>query len=155
MTREIPGQRLVYSAAAIVIGVTALWALLFVPRLAVHPEAIAEGVDRSSKIFFAVQLTAAVVFLVCVILSQRGGRIISRNISGLLYLAAALVFLHDFMVFDGAVYYLQNYEGFSAEAILMLVCVGANLIAAILAIKAGNKYRQLIKSGGGGEKIPQ
>jgi len=148
MAREIPGQRLVYSAAAIVIGVTALWALLFVPRLAVHPEAIAEGVDRSSKIFFAVQLMAAVVFLVCVILSQRGGRIISRNISGLLYLAAALVFLHDFMVFDGAVYYLQNYEGFSAEAILMLVCVGANLIAAILAITAGNKYRQYPKVGG-------
>lgn len=83
MAREIPGQRLVYSAAAIVILVTALWALSFVPR--------------SSEIFFAVQLMAAVVFLVCVILSQRGGRIIS----GLLYLAAALVFLHDFMVFDG------------------------------------------------------
>lgn len=30
-----------------------------------------------------------------------------------------------------------------AAAILMLVCVGANLITAILAIKAGNKYRQL------------
>lgn len=83
MAREIPGQRLVYSAAAIVILVTALWPLSFVPR--------------SSEIFFAVQLMVAVVFLVCVILSQRGGRIIS----GLLYLAAALVFLHDFMVFDG------------------------------------------------------
>jgi choline-glycine betaine transporter len=82
MAREIPGQRLVYSAAAIVIVVTALWALLFVPRLDVHPEAIAEGVDRSSKIFFAVQLIAAVVFLVCVILSQRGGRIISGIIIG-------------------------------------------------------------------------
>jgi hypothetical protein len=30
-----------------------------------------------------------------------------------------------------------------AASILMLVCVGANLIAAILAIRAGNKYRQL------------
>jgi hypothetical protein len=68
MAREIPGQRLVYSAAAIVIAVTALWALSFVPR--------------SSEIFFAVQLMAAVAFLVCVILSQRGGRIISRIIIG-------------------------------------------------------------------------
>ena len=83
MAREIPGQRLVYSAAAIVILVTAIWALSFAPR--------------SSEIFLAVQLMAAVVFLVCVILSRRGGRIIS----GLLYLAEALVFLHDFMVFDG------------------------------------------------------
>jgi hypothetical protein len=149
MAREVPCQRLVYGAAAIVIVVTALWALSFAPRLDVHPEAIAEGVDRSSKIFFTVQLMAAVVLLVCVILSQRGGRIIS----GLLYLAAALVFLHDFMVFDGAVYYLENYEGFSAEAILMLACVGANLIAAILAIKAGNRYRQLAKARGGGEGI--
>jgi len=155
MAKEISGQRLAYSAAAIVIVVTALWALLFVPRLDVHPEAIAEGVDRSSKIFFAVQLLAAVVLLVCVILSQRGGRIFSRIISGLLYLAAALVFLHDFMVFDGVVYYLQNYEGFSAEAILMLACAGANLIAAILAIKAGNRYRQFIKARGGGENILQ
>jgi hypothetical protein len=53
------------------------------------------------------------------------------------------LFFHDFMGFNGAVYYLQEYEGFSVEAILMLICVGANLIAAILAIKAGNKYRHL------------
>jgi hypothetical protein len=46
-------------------------------------------------------------------------------------------------VFKGAVYYLQEYEGLSSEAILMLICVGANLIAAILAIKTGNEFRQL------------
>jgi Na+/H+ antiporter NhaC len=153
MAKDISLQRIVYAATAIVIGVTALWALLFVPRLAAHSEAIAEGVDHSSKMFFEIQLIAAVVLLAVVILSRHGGRIISGIISGLLYLAAALIFLHDFMVFDGAVYYLQNYEGFSAEAILMLVCVGANLIAAILAIKAGNKYRQLTKAKGGGEDI--
>jgi len=56
---------------------------------------------------------------------------------------AGLIFFHDFMVFNGAVFYLQEYEGYSAEAILMLICVGASLIAAILAIIAGNKYRQL------------
>jgi hypothetical protein len=46
-------------------------------------------------------------------------------------------------VFNGAVYYLQEYEWFSTEAILMLRCIGANLIAAILAIKARNEYREL------------
>jgi hypothetical protein len=101
--------------------------------------------------FFAVLLIAAVVLMASVILGRRGGRIIS----GLLYLAAALIFLHDFMVFDGAVYYLENFEGFFAEAILMLVCVGANLIAAILAIKAGNKYRRLTKAKGAGGDILQ
>jgi hypothetical protein len=103
--------------------------------------------------FFAVQLTAAVVLLLCVILGQRSGRIISGSISGFLYLAAALIFLHDFMVFDGAVYYLENFKGFSAKAILMLACVGANLIAAVLAIREENKYRQLAKARRGGEDI--
>ncbi len=143
MAKTVPSQRSVYIAAAIVIVVTALWAVLFVPRLDMHPEAIKDGAADSSRMFFKYLLAAAVVLLVCVILSQLGGRIISGVITGLLYLAACLVFFHDFMVFNGAVYYLQEYEGFSAEAILMLVCVGANLIAAILAIKAGNKYRQL------------
>ena len=46
------------------------------------------------------------------------------------------------MVFNGAVFYLEEYEGFSAVAILMLICVGANLIAAFLAIKAGNTSRR-------------
>lgn len=81
--------------------------------------------------------------MACAILSQLGGRIINGVITALLYLAAGLLFFHDFMGFNGAVYYLQEYEGFSVEAILMLICVGANLIAAILAIKAGNKYRHL------------
>jgi choline-glycine betaine transporter len=143
MAKTIPSQRSVYIAAAIVIVVTALWAVLFVPRLDMHPEAIKDGAADSSRMFFKYLLAAAVVLLVCVILSQLGGRIISGVITGLLYLAAGLVLFHDFMVFNGAVYYLDEYERFSAEAILMLVCVGANLIAAILAIKAGNMYRQL------------
>ena len=143
MAKTVPSQRSVYIAAAIVIVVTALWAALFVPRLNMHPEAIKDGVADSSRMFFKLLLAAAVVLSVCVILSQLGGRIISGVITGLLYLAAGLVLIHDFMVFDGAVYYLDEYEGFSAEAILMLGCVGANLIAAILAIRAGNKYRQL------------
>jgi len=142
MAKALPSQRPVYIAAAIVIIVTALWAVLFVPRLDKHPEAIKDGAADSSRMFFKFLLAAAVVLLVCVILGQLGGRIIRGVITGLLYLAAGLVLLHDFMVFNGAVYYLDEYEGFSAEAILMLICVGANLIAAILAIRSGNKYRQ-------------
>lgn len=149
MAKVIAFRRMVYAATALAIGVAALWALLFVPRLAAHPMAIADRVNRSSKIFFAIQLVAVVVLLAVVILSRRG----VIMLSGPLYLGAVLLFLHDFMVFNGAVYYLQNYEGFSAEATLMLVCVGANLIAAILAIRAGNKYQQLAKAQRGGEDI--
>jgi hypothetical protein len=142
MAKTVPSQRSVYIAAAIVIVVTVLWAVLFVPRLDMQPEAIKDGAANSSRTFFKFLLAAAVALLACVILSRLGGRIITGVITGLLYLAAGLVFFHDFMVFNGAVYYLQEYEGFSAEAILMLICVGANLIAAILAIRAGNKYRR-------------
>ena len=147
MAKETALRRMVYAATAISIGVAALWALWFVPRLAAHPMAIADRVDHSSKIFFAIQLLAVVVLLVVVILRRLG----VRMLSGPLYLGALFLFLHDFFTFSGAVNYLQVYEGFSAEAILMLVCVGANLIAAILAIKAGIGYMRLVKAGGGQE----
>ena len=143
MARTFSSQRLVHIAATIAVVVTVLWAVLFMPRLDRHPEAVKDGAADSSKTFFRFLLVAAVVLLACAILSRLGGRIISGVIAGLLYLAAGLLFFHHFMVFNGAVYYLEEYEGFSAVAILMLICVGANLIAAILAIKAGNKYRHL------------
>lgn len=139
----IPSQKLIYIATAIAIVVTVLWAVLFVPRLDRHPEAVKDGAADSSRTFFRFLLAATVVLLACAILSQLGGRIINGVITALLYFAAGLLFFHDFMGFNGAVYYLQEYEGFSMEAILMLICAGANLIAAILAIKAGNKYRHL------------
>ena len=142
MAKAIPGRRSVYIAAAIVIVVTVLWAVLFVPRLDMQPEAIKDGAANSSKVFFKFLLAAAVALLACIILGRLGGRIIRGVIAGLLYLAAGLVLVHDFMVFNGAVFYLEEYEGFSAVAILMLICVGANLIAAFLAIKAGNTYRR-------------
>lgn len=141
MAKNIPGQRPVWIAAAIAIVVAALWAVLFVPGLDRHPEAVKDGAADSSRTFFRFLLAAAVVLSACVILSHFRGRIISGVIAGFLYLAAGLIFFHDFMVSNGAVHYLQEYEGFSGEAILMLICVGANLIAAILAIQAGTKYR--------------
>jgi hypothetical protein len=143
MAKRIPDKRSLSVAAAIIILVTILWALVFLPRLAVHPQAIKDGVDHSSKMFFKVLLTASAVLATGVILSRFGGRIISGVICGLLYLAAGLIFFHDFMVFNGAVFYLEEYAGFSTVAIMMLICVGANLIGAILAIRAGNTYRQL------------
>jgi len=74
MTSEnISGRRLVYVAAAISIVVTALWAVLFVPGLDVHPQAIKDGVDNSSKMFFSTQWLAAAVLVVCVVLSLRSG----------------------------------------------------------------------------------
>jgi len=137
LVKEIAVRRMVYTATGLVIGVTVLWAFLFVPRLTAHPQAIAEGVDHSSKMFFNIQLIAAVILLAFVIISWLSGRMIRE----LLYLAAIPIFLHDFMVFVGATYYLQTYQGFRALSILMLVCVVANLIAAILAIIAGGKPR--------------
>ena len=108
MAGKIPSRRLIYVATVIVIVVTALWGVLFVPRLGIHPQAIKDGVDSSSKVFFSIQWKAAVILLACVILSLISGRIVSGILSGLLYLAAGLLFFHDFMVFDGAVFYLQN-----------------------------------------------
>jgi hypothetical protein len=137
MVKETASRRMVYIAAGLVIGVAALWTFVFVPRLAMHPQAIADGVNRSSKVFFAIQLMALAALLGFIIPSRRGG----REIRELLYLAGILIFLQDFMVFIGAVYYLQTYQGFYKEAILMLVCVGVNLIAGILAIIAGTKLR--------------
>lgn len=151
MAKETTLRRMVYAATAIAICVAALWALLFMPRLAVHPMAIADRVDHSSKVFFGIQLAAVVVLLAVVILSRRN----VRMLSGPLYLGALLLFLHDFFVFSEAVFYLQVYEGFFAEAILMLACVGANLIAATLAIISGKKYLQLARGQEGGEDTPK
>jgi hypothetical protein len=137
MIKETTLRRMAYTATGLVIGVAALWAFVFIPRLAIHPQAIADGVNRSSKVFFAIQLMALAALLGFIIPSRRGG----REIRELLYLAGILIFLQDFMVFIGAVYYLQTYQGFYKVAILMLVCVGANLIAGILAIIAGTKLR--------------
>ncbi len=144
MASTVSKQRLVYAAAAIIVLVAVLWAISFLPRLDRQPEAIKDGAADSGRMFFKLLAAAAVVLVARVILARSGGRIISGIISGLLYLAAGLVLLHDFMVFDGAIYYLEEYEGFAAEAILMLICVGANLIAAILAIRAGNKFRRSV-----------
>ena len=149
MDKETASWRMAYTATAIAIGVAALWALLFVPRLAALSVAIADRVNHSSKIFLAIQLVAVMVLLAVVILGRRG----VRMLSGPLYLGAFLLFLHDFMVFELAIYSLQFYKGFHAEAILMLVCIGANLIAAILAIISGKKYLQLAKAQRGEDNI--
>lgn len=137
MVKETALRRMVYTGTGLVIGVAALWAFMFIPRLAVHPQATADGADRSSWIFFIIQLMAAAVLLAFIIRSRHGG----RKIKELLYLAGILVILQGFMVFTDAIYMIQTYHGFYEVAILQLVCVGANLIAGILAIIAGIKLR--------------
>jgi hypothetical protein len=137
MVKETALRRMVYTATGLVIGVAALWAFVFIPRLAMHPQAIADRADRSSWLFFIIQLMAAAVLLAFIIRSRHDG----RKIKGLLFLAGILIILQDFMVFTDAIYMMQWYQGFYGVAILMLVCVGANLIAGILAIIVGNKLR--------------
>jgi len=88
MAKETSARRMVYAATGLVVGVTLLWAFVFVPRLAVHPQAIADRVDSSSKIFFLIQLVATVILLVFVVVSRLGGRMTRE----LLYLAESLFF---------------------------------------------------------------
>jgi hypothetical protein len=135
-------RRLVYVATGLVIGVAVSFALVIVPRLVVHPQAIAERANLSYIVFFIIQLVAAAVLLIFIVRSRHGG----RKLEGLLLLAGIAIILLGFIVFNGAVYMLQFYRGFYRVAILMLVCVGANLVAGILAIVSEKKLRHLTKA---------
>jgi len=141
MDKETASRRLVYIATGLIIGVTALWAFWFLPRLVAHPQAIAQGVARSSKVFFGIRLAAVVVLLAYLILRRHAGRMIKA----LLYLAVILFFIHDFTVIDEAPYYLEHYRGLQTAATLMLVCLGVDLLAGILAIIARHLRRQIFK----------
>ena len=138
MDKETASRRLVYIATALVIGVTVLWAFWFMPRLVAHPEAIADGVDRSSKVFFTFRLAGVICLIAYLILRRNAGRLIKV----LLYFAVILIFLHDFCVIDEAPFYLQFYRGLQSVATLMLVCLGVDLTAGILAIIARHKRRR-------------
>jgi hypothetical protein len=138
MVNEKALRRMVYTATGLVIGVAALSALFVViPRLAMRPETITDGVDRSIWVFFIIQLMEAAVLLAFIIRSRHGG----RKIKGFLYLAGIVAILLGFIWFDGAIYELGTSHGFYRGGILGLVCAGANLIAGILAIIAGKKLR--------------
>ena len=138
MNKETASQRLVYIASGLVIGVTALWAFWFLPRLVAHPEAIADRVDRSSKVFFAFRLAGVICLLAYVILRRYAGSFIK----GLLYFAVILIFLHDFFVIDEAPFYMEYYRGLQTLATLMLVCFGVDLIAGILGLIARHWRRR-------------
>jgi len=138
MEKEDASRRLAYIATGLVIGVTALWVFWFLPRLVAHPEAIADRVDRSSKIFFALRLTGVICLITYLILRRYPGRLTKV----LLYFAVILIFLHDFFVIDEAPFYLEFYRGLQTVATLMLVCLGVDLIAGILAIIARHKRRR-------------
>jgi hypothetical protein len=138
MDKKTASRQLVYIATALVIGVTALWAFWFLPRLVAHPEAIADRVDRSSKIFFALRLAGVICLIAYLILRRHAGRLVKV----LLYFAVILIFLHDFFVIDEAPFYLEFYRGLQSVATLMLVCLGVDLTAGILAIIARHKRRR-------------
>jgi biopolymer transport protein ExbB/TolQ len=140
---------LVYIATGLVIGVTALWAFWFLPRLVTHPQAVADGVARSSKVFFGMRLAAVVVLIAYLFLKRRAGRKMDSIqhfvMPVLFYLAVILFFLYDFFVIDEAPYYLRMYRGLQLVATLMLVCLGVDLTAGILAIIARHIRRQIFK----------
>jgi len=71
VVKETALRRTVYAGAGLVIRVAALLAFVVIPRLAMHPEATADGVDRSSKVFFIIQLMAAAVLLAFIIRSRQ------------------------------------------------------------------------------------
>jgi hypothetical protein len=135
MDKESASRRLSYIASGLVIGVTALWAFWFLPRLVAHPEAIADGVDRSAKFFFALRV-AGVFCLIAYLLLRRHARRLSKV---LFYPAVILICLHDFMVINEASFYFHNYLGLQGVATLMLVCIGVDLIAGILGVIARHK----------------
>ncbi len=125
-------------ATGLVVAVTALWAFWFLPRLVAHPQAIADGVDRSSKFFFALRLAGVICLIAYLILRRNAGRFIKV----LLYFAIIPIFLNDFSVIDEVTFYSEMYSGLQTVATLMLVCLGVDLIAGILAIIARHKRRR-------------
>lgn len=108
------------------------------PRLVAHPQAIADGVDRSSKFFFALRLAGVICLIAYLILRRNAGRFIKV----LLYFAIIPIFLNDFSVIDEVTFYSEMYSGLQTVATLMLVCLGVDLIAGILAIIARHKRRR-------------
>jgi predicted membrane-bound spermidine synthase len=137
--KEIAIRRSVYVATAVALVATVLWAVLILPRLTTHPQAVRDLVNRSSRVFFAMLLVATILLSASVVRIRTRGRMNS----GLLYLAAILIFLHDFMAIECGEFY-RDTEGLRTVSTLMLVSGGTTLVAGILAVTAGAKYRKLI-----------
>ena len=96
MASETALRRMVYTATGLVIGVAALFAFVIIPRLVVHPQAIADRANFSYIVFFIIQLVAAAVLLTFIIRSRHGG----KKIEGLLLLAGIAIILLGFIVFN-------------------------------------------------------
>ena len=116
--KETAIKRSVYIATPLALGASILRAVSILPRLTSHPQAIHDRVNRSSKVFFAILLVATILLSGSVIRIRAGGRM---NI-GLLYLAAILIFLQDFMTMECAEFYLSlGTKGLRTVSVLMLV----------------------------------
>jgi len=121
--KETAIKRSVYIATPLALGASILRAVSILPRLTSHPQAIHDRVNRSSKVFFAILLVATILLSGSVIRIRAGGRM---NI-GLLYLAAILIFLQDFMTMECAEFYLSlGTKGLRTVSVLMLVGGGGD-----------------------------
>ncbi len=136
MAKETVLRRIVYVGIGLVIAEAAFSAFVTIPRMAMHPEVVGHGSVRSYSDFVIVQLIVAAVLLAFVILIRHD----LRKIGVILIISGIVVIVLSFMMFTGAVFYLDEY-GFYDVANLLSICIVANLIAGILfigvAIKLG------------------
>jgi peptidoglycan/LPS O-acetylase OafA/YrhL len=138
MARETTLKRMVYVGIGLVIAEAAFLAFVVIPRMATHPEAVGHGSVRSHLNFVIVQLIIAAALLALVILNRHK----LRRIKAFLNLAGALVILLSLMMFTGAGFYLDKYR-FYDVAILLFICIAANLIAGILFLRVPVKLGRL------------
>lgn len=124
MPKETTLRRMVSVGIGLVITEAAFLAFVALPRLAKHPELIDS--IRSYRIISIIRLIVVVALLVLFIPNRDNiGRI-----QAFLKLAGVLVILLSFPMFSGAVYY----SDIDDVAILLSICLVANLIAGILFI---------------------
>ena len=132
MAKEISLRRMVYVGIGLVITEAAFSAFVVLPRLAKHSELIDS--IRSYRIISIIRLIVVIALLALFIPNRHNiGRI-----QAFLKLAGVLVILLSFPLFSGANYYSDVDD----VAILLTICLVANLIAGILFIAVPIKFER-------------
>ncbi len=127
MAKENILRRMVYVGIGLVIAEAAFFAFVVIPRLAIHPECVKS--TQAYWFFAKIRLVVAAALLAFFIPNRHN----LRRIKAFLTLVGVLVIVLSFPMFSGAHWYLDKY-GFYDMANLLSICIGANLIAAILFI---------------------
>jgi hypothetical protein len=127
MARATVLRTVVYAGTGLIILVAALIPLALIPRMAVHPEILAQGAVRTRWIFFLIQLLAAASLFAFFLRNRKGG----WKDKPLLVVAGILVLLTSYEWLEGGSFY---YDRFPNIGILNFLCAGANLIAGFLLI---------------------